>query len=778
MNCDVPFSYIYPLKRRIQERYVFMKLKKNVWLAVILLSLSQCITAQIISGKVMDKHKKAGLISAEVTVYKNGIPINTTTTNFQGEYEIQTKGGDELEATYLGYDKTRQKINLNKENNIYLKEGYTFSSSIQIKRDPVIIKAKYKTRSNYTSIDQEEIRAISPQNPQKLYNNIPGLYMHAGALNTNRITIRGIGSRSPFSTTKIRAYLNDIPLTNGVGETNLEDLNLGLVNKIEIYKGPSASRHGASLGGVIHYRTTVKNDRKRYFNSDISYGSFNTIATSHGASTQLTRRSRLTINHNLLSTDGYRDNNKLLRQNLTGFYQLNSGRSIVSVFANLTDVDAFIPSSLNIEDYENTPSAAAGNWEAAKGKEEYQKTQIGISYQYETQDRLSSSITGFLNTFENNERRPFNVLNQIAINMGIRSRLTKSYDHASITIGSELFKENEDYSTYVTLDEGQGDILSDNYEQRKYANLFLEGDHQWNRFSVEGGVNVNFTRYDLNDKFFADSIDQSGNYNFDPVISPRLSLSYKSSEKKIYYASFSHGFSAPTLSETLTPDGQINPDIQPETGWNAEIGYRGKFPFKTEIDLSLYYMWISNLLVAERIGEDAFVGKNAGRTSHPGIEVALSREFIIHKKLLLGINTNYQFAPHRFQEFIDNNIDFNGKTLPGNPVHKWNAALNYKYKNYYGNVSHLLVGSTFADDINETSVDGYQVTDLLVGIKILRGLGKWTLNLEGTIQNIFDTKYASMIAVNPQSFGSNLPRYLYPGLPRNYMIRVKGKYKW
>ena len=69
-------------------------------------------------------------------------------------------------------------------------------------------------------------------------NRVSGVYMHSGALNTNRITIRGIGNRSPFSTTKIRAYLDDIPLTSGDGETTIEDIDLSLINEVKVWKGP------------------------------------------------------------------------------------------------------------------------------------------------------------------------------------------------------------------------------------------------------------------------------------------------------------------------------------------------------------------------------------------------------------------------------------------------------------------------------------------------------------------------------------------------------------
>ena len=39
--------------------------------------------------------------------------------------------------------------------------------------------------------------------------------------------------------------------------------------------------------------------------------------------------------------------------------------------------------------------------------------------------------------------------------------------------------------------------------------------------------------------------------------------------------------------------------------------------------INLYYMDIKNLLLAQRTDFDTFTGVNAGRTSHPGLELSL-----------------------------------------------------------------------------------------------------------------------------------------------------------
>ena len=106
-------------------------------------------------------------------------------------------------------------------------------------------------------------------------NKIAGVWMQSGSINTNRLTIRGIGTRSPYGTNKIRAYYGDIPLTNGVGETILEDLDLEQIADIEIIKGPSSGFYGSGLGGVLLFNP-VKPVRSK-FAQQVSIGSFQTI---------------------------------------------------------------------------------------------------------------------------------------------------------------------------------------------------------------------------------------------------------------------------------------------------------------------------------------------------------------------------------------------------------------------------------------------------------------------------------------------------------------------
>ena len=728
--------------------------------------LSQ-MDAQVVTGKVISENGQA-LVGANILAISDEEAIGTI-TDMDGEFSLNLLGNDSIEISYLGYASQILSV----QDKSYLQ--IVMNGQLIPECGVVILDLKVNAPYSYEAIPGFRLRQQSIQSPQSQYNEIPGLFMHAGALNTNRMTIRGIGSRSPFSTNKIKAYLNQIPLTNGIGESNLEDINLAMVDQVEILKGPTLPSFGAGLGGVIHYRTRRSDRFENSVSTQFDFGSYNTVHSSTNYN-YADGPILFSLNYDLLNSDGYRDNNNFNRSTLSGFGQAQTNKDVLTVFVSHTALEAQIPSALNIEDWKEDPSRAAGNWKAAEGFEDYTRTQVGITHQRELGDRWTSSVTGFLTHFENYERRPFNVLTQNAFALGTRTfieHLGKA-DYR-LKFGVEFFTENEKWSTYETLDLKQGNILSDNKENRKYLNLSTEFKKEWNRLNLLTGVNLNLTSYNFNDLLISDGIDQSGNYAFEPILSPFLSLSYNRINKVNYYATLSHGFSAPTLEETLTPDGLINPEIKPETGWNAEIGIRqviGKFvPKAFTYNLSIYNMWVENLLVSERVTEDQYIGVNAGKTLHPGVEAEVSKSYVFNllNEGTITIGANYQYSPHKFVTFINRDIDLSEKLLPGNPNQKLSSSLRLNSQKWSIDLQQLWVSKMWADDLNTIEIPAYNLINVRAAYDIL-STSHWKATLSLAANNILNTKYVSMIAVNPRSFGNTLPRYIYSGLPVNFQV--------
>ncbi|MBA4410989.1 MAG: TonB-dependent receptor [Bacteroidota bacterium] len=609
-------------------------------------------------------------------------------------------------------------------------------------------------------------------------NKIAGVWMQSGSMNTNRLTIRGIGTRSPYGSNKIRAYYGDIPLTNGVGETTLEDLDMEQISDIEIIKGPSSGFYGSGLGGVLLFNPTKPT--KDQLAQQVSVGSFKTIKYT-GKLAVANQNAGHSLVYSRIHSDGYRENNETDRHNLTWTSSVTKNHTSINLLAAFIKMDAYIPSSINLKTYQETPEKAAANWAVTRGYEDYRKVFGGISVQQTFSKNWQAKLSTFAQTNQNNELRPFNILQEKNHYFGFRSVAEKKYTSEKITsrliLGNEFFTENYQWQTLQNKNRVAGNLLTDNVEFRWYNNIFFLADLNFQeRVQLLASLNLNRTSYRYEDHFLSNG-DQGGKHQFNPVVSPRLAANWKSSEKLSIFAVVSHGFSPPTLEETLMPGGLRNTAIKPETGWNFEVGAKGSVSESLWFEISAYYMKVKNLLVARRTAEDEYMGINAGSTNHPGLEIKLDYRLIQRPEWSSFFRINANLTRYRFAEFMDNGINYSGNKLTGTPASTTNWMLETIHsKTLFLNLHVQTVGRMPMRDDNTLFTDAYQLANLMAGYE--KSFRKLSVSLSSGVQNILDQRYASMVLINATAVGSQAPRYYYPGLPRNYKTMISLKYSF
>jgi iron complex outermembrane receptor protein len=614
-------------------------------------------------------------------------------------------------------------------------------------------------------------------------NQTPGVYMQQGALNTNRISIRGIGSRSQYSTNRVKAYIDGIPISTAAGSTVMEDIDPNILKSIEIIKGPASSIYGTGLGGVINLYTEDRPERN--VGAGITLGSFGLQKYSlHGNAGN--DKSSAMASFNQVSSDGFRDNSEYERQSLLlkGRHQFND-RTSVSALAILTRVKAFIPSSLNREDFNDSPQSAAANWEAAEGYESYDRLIAGLSIEHRFSEKLTNTTSLFTQIRDAYEPRPFDILEENRKGYGGRTRFNFEHNFfgkpSELAFGGEILFE--DYTAQIFEnryedfpDQGsvQGEKLSQNNQLRQNLNAFVQErvllSEKW---ILEAGLNLNSTSYELEDEMPTESLDQTGDYRYETIASPRVGLLYKLRPDRVIYATISHGFSAPGVEETLTPDGEINTDLKPETGINYEAGLKADWlDGLLYTELALYTIQIDNLLVAQRIAEDRYIGINAGETAHSGVELTLRLRRTIGSDWLVQPYLNGSYNHYRFQDFVDDGEDYSGNEVTGAPTHK--ANLGVEVSNTSGfrfRVNALHVGETPLNDANTEYADSYALINLQAAYTFRAGK-KVEISLKGGINNLLNQNYAASILPNAIGFGGSAPRSFYPGDPRNGYVGI------
>jgi iron complex outermembrane receptor protein len=742
---------------------------------------------QIIQGRIFDATNNEGLPGAAIV---NMPDSSVFTANARGLFEVEINSFPvDLTFSYLGYKSRTITIPDSEE---FLNVG--LNASDQHLNEVVISATRFNQKllevpAAVNVISSEQLQRNDETMIMPVINRMPGIMMESGSLNTNRLSIRGIGSRTPYGTNRVRVYFNEIPLTTGEGESTIEDIDLNALRRVEIIKGPASSIYGAGLGGTINLLSSSPEYLETEATARYTGGSFGLrnkqFSIAHGMD-----NANISININDLHSDGYRENSEYDRQSVTisSSVYSNDDNFSLSFLGSFIDLKAYIPSSIDKVTFQNSPESAAANWLESQGYEAYVKSFAGFSTRYRINNRLSNYSGVFISFRDADEPRPFDILMENTVAAGFRTRF--EYDAGSsshpltIQAGVEGFGDWFKWSTYENLYQdfpGQGsfagEILSNNKERRNYYNLFAQ--LRWEisrRLNIEGGVNYNVTNYNLTDLYY-DDLDQSDEYAFDPVLSPRIGLSYKLREGWNLFGTISHGYSMPSLEETLTPEGLVNTDIKPETGTNHEIGTKGRWLNNQMYgELSIYHADINNLLVAERTGPDQYVGVNAGKTTHDGLEMILNYRWKPSGSWVVEPFVSFTATNYRFREYIHRETDFSGKRISGFPENILNVGVDIKNATglyFFGDFRY--VGEAALNDANTLFNAAYSLINVKAGYNF--ELGPWNLDINGGVNNLTDEHYASMVLVNAVAYGNNLPRYYYPGLPRNFYFGLKLRYE-
>src|SRR5690606_25200484 len=485
----------------------------------------------------------------------------------------------------------------------------------------------------------------------------------------------------------------------------------------------------------------------------------------------------ISLAYNHFRTDGYRQNNAFQRDGLllTSAVRLG-GRGKLDLLVNHIDYTAHIPSSLNRTDLENNPTKADPNWLAAKGHEANKYSLIGLTYTHGFKGSLRNSTSVFYSYLDHYEPRPFDILNEFTHGFGLRTLFTGKLFEGDFVLGGEIQKDEYHWNVLEDLYESNnglgslgGEILGMNLEFRRQFNLFGSyGIPLAGKITAQVGLNLNQTVYDFRDLFNTGTGNRSGRRDFSPILSPSFQLQYPFDAGHLY-ASASRGFSNPGLEESLNPEGVVNPDISQEKGMSYELG--GEFGFLDRtlvLGATLYLMHIKDLLVADRVGDDQYIGRNAGKTRHRGLELEARYDHGLSKRLSIRPFLAYTLGDHNFVEFHDGDNDYSGNPLTGVPKHRISSGLDVVHT-HFGSLhfTHQYVDGIPLNDANTVHSDAYNLFNLSARSTLALSQ-RLSLKLVGGANNLLDTGYASSVLINAVGFGGNAPRYFYPGNGRNF----------
>ncbi len=136
-------------------------------------------------------------------------------------------------------------------------------------------------------------------------------------------------------------------------------------------------------------------------------------------------------------------------------------------------------------------------------------------------------------------------------------------------------------------------------------------------------------------------------------------------------------------------------------------------------EFSVYQMQINDLLVAQRVGNDQYVGVNAGETIHEGIEALINYYLKINSTFSIQPYVSASIGHYEFKEFLDNGTDYSGNELTGVPANKINAGFTL-HTNFgvYLSSDYYFIDKIPLNDGNTAYSDAYRLLNLKACVSI------------------------------------------------------------
>jgi len=636
---------------------------------------------------------------------------------------------------------------------------------------PATAEAWRDTPASVTVVESDELAGDPNLVLDQALERVPGVfaqnrYNYAQGL---RLSIRGFGARASFGVRGVRVLVDGVPLTLPDGQTELDALDLGLVEQVEVIRGPASTLYGNAAGGVVSVRTREPpDDPDARFSHVLGELGFRRVRAEGGGPVG---DWRVLGAVNATRLEGFRELNDVETDNLTLKAARALGAGELRLRLNALDRQAQDPGALTAAQVaQDRTQAAPGNLQF-DGGETVDQQRISGTWRAALAGDRDVRLHGYAGRRDFANRLPFTSGGQVAFDRrfgGLGGRVTQQgrwlgLDHA-LTVGINVEAQRDERSRFDNNDGARGALTLRQDETAQSYGVFIQDQVDLGaRLSGSLGLRYDAVRLEADDAFLADG-DDSGARTLDDT-SFSAGLAYRFARLDRAYLRVASSFETPTIGELANPaGGGFNPELGPAEALNVEVGVKGEHAaFRYEV--AAFTIGVDDQLVPFELPNQPrrTFFRNAGETQRNGVELAGLWRFHPHWRLRAA----YTLADYEFERFVDENgNDFGGNTLPGTPRQRFNAALAYERAAGYARMDVELVGERFADDANNVRVPGYGVVDLRAG-HYLTG-GGWQVELFAGVNNLLDKEYDDNLRVN--AFGG---RFFEPAPGRNLYAGVR-----
>ncbi len=594
-------------------------------------------------------------------------------------------------------------------------------------------------------VDSSGLRRSGSGSIVSAVNTVPGVRMEERSPGSYRLAIRGSSLRAPFGVRNVKVYYNGIPFTDPGGNTYLNQLGFYNVGSIELIKGPGSSLYGAGTGGVMligSLPAAIRGGAALEATAG-SYGLYSLAAEARSADSSGRLAGVLRYQH--LQADGYREQSALRRDVFSwdGRASLGPGLSLSGHFF-CTDLLYQTPGALTKAEYDADPRAARPASGASPGAREagaeirQRAFLAGVSLDCRIAPRWSYTLSLYAahTVFENPTIR--NRSRSSEPHGGGRASLSYRRAGLLVTGGLELQSADNSVQTYSNRLGGPDTLQSDDVLALRTGFVFLQGSYELRRWLLTAGASINAFRLRYRRVNLA---GEETLRDIDNTAAPRFALGYRIGAGMTGYASVARGFSPPSSAELSPSGGTLNAGLEPEAGWNYELGIHraGRF----SCNAAIYYFRLRQAIVQRRdaAGGDYYI--NSGGTNQAGIELDARYD--------LGpdwaFSAAYSYQHFRYADFMQIDQDYTGHAMPGVAPHTVFAAIDWGGPSGpYVRLSGSGVDFMYPDDANSTTIPGYILLGARAGYRF--GTGRYGFEIFAGGDNLGNAKYSAGPDIN------------------------------
>ncbi len=398
-----------------------------------------------------------------------------------------------------------------------------------------------------------------------------------------RMQIRGFGTRAAFGIREIKVLVDGLPETLPDGQTELDALDLGAAEHIEVLRAPASSLYGNASGGVIQIFTEdapdVPTARVRVMGGSYGLGKYEVGGGGRAG------RAGLSLHSSFLHLDGYRDHSAVRRGTLTSKlrYALDDATELTLLLNGLDTPRAKDPGALTRDEVRADPRQARDVSRRLDAGEQVQQGRLGMTLRHRsTRGELAAYGYALYRDFEG--KLPIvpeagdgiTTLQRFSPGGGLLYQVDARLGGFAerFMLGVDAQHQDDARRRFANLEGDRGTRGLEQRERVTGVGPFVRA--AWlirDDLELSAGVRYDRVRFEVDVDVPSDATG-SGTRTME-AWSPAGGIRWSARPWLSVFANVGTAFQVPTTTELANPQGAgFNPDLEPQKATSYEIGGR------------------------------------------------------------------------------------------------------------------------------------------------------------------------------------------------------------